>query len=62
MAKLSKEEIKQIKKEVYKEFPCDDALQQLHIARKILFKESAKTGLSIVNYIISLRQKNLKSA
>ena len=62
MAKLSKEEIEQIKKEVAKEFPCDTALQQLHIARKILSREATKTGLSIVNYVISLRQKNLKSA
>jgi len=39
---LEKDEMEEIKKEVKKEFPEDYALQQVHIARKIIAKEAEK--------------------
>ncbi len=46
-----KERIEEIKKEVEREFPGDFALQQVHIARKILSEEAKQKGLSFLEYI-----------
>lgn len=51
MYKIKKEDIEEIKKEVEKEFPNDPALQQVHIARKIIAKEAQLKGLSYIKYI-----------
>ena len=48
---LDKEEIEKIKKEIELEFPDDFALQQIHIARKIIAKEAEKKGLKYLDYI-----------
>jgi len=48
---LDTNEIEKIKKEVKKEFPHDMALQQIHIARKILAKEAELKGMSYLEYI-----------
>ena len=48
---LEEKEIEEIKKEIESEFPNDFALQQIHIARKIIAKEAAKKGLSYFDYI-----------
>lgn len=40
MEKTKDREIEEIRKKVYKEFPNDPALQQVHIARKIIAKEA----------------------
>ena len=48
---LDKKEIKEIKKKIECEFPNDFALQQIHIARKIIAKEAEKKGLSYLDYI-----------
>lgn len=37
---LNEEEIEKIKKEIELEFPNDIALQQIHIARKIISREA----------------------
>lgn len=47
-------EIDKIKKEVEEEFPNDMALQQIHIARKILAKEAKLKGMSYIEYIKSI--------
>jgi len=39
MARITKAERKKIEAAVHKEFPNDPALQQVHIARKILSRE-----------------------
>jgi len=54
MSKLKITGIMQIEKEVKSEFPDDPALQQVHIARKIIAREEKK-GLSFIKYIKSLR-------
>jgi hypothetical protein len=51
---LDKNEIKKIKKEMEKEFPHDKALQQIHMARKILAKEAELKGISYLDYIKSI--------
>ena len=57
---LDKEIIEQIKKEVEKEFPNDLALQQIHIARKIISKEAELKGLKYIEYI-KLLTKDVKA-
>lgn len=48
---LNEEEIEKIKKEIELEFPNDIALQQIHIARKILSREAEIKGLKYLDYI-----------
>lgn len=49
-----------IRKEIEREFPNDLALQQVHVARKILSKEAEKKGLQYLEYI-KLITKNLET-
>ncbi|MGQ9723693.1 MAG: hypothetical protein ACUVXA_20530 [Candidatus Jordarchaeum sp.] len=51
MSKLSEKEIEKIKRVVEEEFPNDPALQQVHIARKIIAKEAELEGLSFFEYV-----------
>jgi len=55
--KVSIDEIKRIRKEIEKEFPGDPALQEVHIARKIISKEAKIVGMSFGRYIRSLGSK-----
>ena len=48
---VKKERIKEIKKEIEKEFPFDFALQQVHIARKLLSKEAKEKKMSFLEYV-----------
>jgi len=52
------EELEKIKETVKAEFPNDPALQQIHIARKILAKEAELKGMTFPEYIKSLRNKH----
>ena len=54
MSKIRKEEIEGIREMVEDEFPDDPALQQVHIARKIIAREAKNEGLSFVEYIKTL--------
>ena len=51
-------DLETIKKELEKEFPGDFALQQIHIARKILAKEAEEKGMNFIDYI-QLQAKSL---
>ncbi len=55
--KLLKKEISKITKEIQKEFPEDSALQEVHIARKIIAKEAEMAGMSYIKYIQSWKEK-----
>ncbi len=55
--KVSIKEINKIRKEIEKEFPGDSALQEVHIARKIISKEAEIMGMSFGRYIMSLESK-----
>jgi hypothetical protein len=57
MRKVTERHIKQIRGAVGEEFPDDPALQQVHIARKILAKEAEFQGSSFLEYIKSLRNQ-----
>ena len=50
--KITEEELEEIKKMV-EEFPHDPALQQVHMASKIIAKEAEHEGLSYLEYIES---------
>jgi hypothetical protein len=54
MIELSKEDMDRIKAEVEQEFPFDDALQQVHIARRIISRKAELMGISIVSLIKKL--------
>ena len=57
---IDEQEINKIKKLVEQEFPNDIALQQIHIARKILAKEAEIKGLKYLDYI-KLLTKDIKT-
>lgn len=57
---LDENEMEIIRKAIEREFPNDLALQQVHIARKILAKEAEKKGLQYLEYI-KLITKNLET-
>ena len=57
MSKITEKEIEEIRKKVEAEFPDDPALQQVHIARKIIAKEAEHEGLSFLKYIKSLEKQ-----
>ena len=57
---LKKIDIEKIRKEIEREFPNDFALQQIHIARKIIAKEAELKGLKYLDYIKELT-KDIKA-
>lgn len=57
---LDEKEMEIIRKEIEREFPNDIALQQVHIARKIIAKEAEKKGLKYIEYI-KLITKNMET-
>lgn len=57
MSTIKERDIEEIRKTVEKEFPNDPALQQVHIARKIIAKEAESEGLSFLEYIKLLRKQ-----
>ena len=46
ITEINDAEMKKIKRQVEKEFPFDYALQQVHIARKIISLKAKKRGIS----------------
>lgn len=56
---VKKEKLEKIKEEVEQEFPGDPALQQIHIAKKILSMEAKQKGLSFLEYI-KIQTKEMK--
>ncbi len=48
---MEKKKVQDIKKEIEEEFPGDFALQQIHIARKLLAEEAKEKGITFWKYI-----------
>ena len=57
MNKITEKELREFRRAVAKEFPHDPALQQVHIARKIIAREAELRGMSFPEYVISLRRR-----
>jgi len=57
MRKVTERDIKGIGETAAQEFADDPALQQVHIARKILAKEAELQGSNFLEYIKSLRNQ-----
>ena len=57
MTELKENEVITIKKMIESEFPDDPALQQIHIARKIITKEAKDKGLSFFEYVKLMGEK-----
>ena len=51
MSKIKEKDIEEIRRVVEKDFTDDPALQQVHIARKIIAKEAQLEGLSFFEYL-----------
>jgi len=51
MSQISREEMDEIRREIEAEFPADPALQEVHIARRILAREAEIRGMSFVEYV-----------
>jgi len=56
MTKPSKMELRKIRKTVASEFPNDPALQQVHVAQRLIARQAALEGMTIPQYIRSLRK------
>jgi len=57
MDNIPQEILDEITREVEKEFPEDPALQQVHIARKIISYKAKLKGLTFIEYINFATQK-----
>ena len=58
---MKKERIEHIKRDVEREFPNDFALQQVHIARKLLAEEAKEKGVNFWEHI-KMQVKEAKDA
>jgi len=58
---MKKERVEEIKRDVEREFPNDFALQQVHIARKLLAEEAKEKGINFWEYI-KMQVKEVKDA
>ena len=56
---MKKERVEEIKRDVEREFPNDFALQQVHIARKLLAEEAKEKGINFWEYI-KMQAKEVK--
>ena len=57
MRRTTKGDLAKITKAVAKEFPNDPALQQVHIARKVLTLEAERAGMSFADHVRALSRK-----
>ena len=62
MSKITEKEMEEVRKMAKAEFPGDPALQQVHIARKIIAKEAEIEGLSFLEYAKSLGKYQTRNA
>jgi len=60
MSELKEQDKEKIRRTVEEEFPDDMALQQIHIARKIIAKEAEAEGIGFIEYIKSLKIQESK--
>jgi hypothetical protein len=62
MSKITEKEMKEARKMAKAEFPGDPALQQVHIARKIIAKEAELEGMSFLEYVKSFGKYQMMNA
>ena len=62
MGKITEKEMEEVRKTVEAEFPDDPALQQVHIARKIIAKEAELEDLSFLEYVKSFGKYQMRNA
>jgi hypothetical protein len=56
MKKITKHELSKLARSAKAEFPSDPALQQVHIARKVLAREAELNGMTYLEYVGALTQ------
>lgn len=61
MGEIAGKDIKEIRRRAAAEFPNDPAMQQVHIARKLLAQEAKKKGMPFLEYVASLRRQARKA-
>ncbi len=62
MNTLTETEIRNITEAMDREFPNDPALQQVHIARKIIALEAEREGMHYISYIKLLARRALEKS
>ena len=53
---MNKKELEKIERDVAREFPEDTALQQVHIARKLIAAKAKALGMTYFEYLMKVAQ------
>jgi hypothetical protein len=49
-------DLEEIQRLAAAEFPNDPAMQQVHVARKLIAQEAKRKGMTLLEYVASLRR------
>jgi len=56
MSGAAQEDLEEIQRLAAAEFPNDPAMQQVHVARKLVAQEAKRKGMTLLEYVASLRR------
>lgn len=56
MSGTAARDIEEIQRLAAAEFPNDPAMQQVHVARKLLAQEAKRRGMTLLEYVASLHR------
>lgn len=56
MNRTAGKDLEEIQRLAAAEFPNDPAMQQVHVARKLIAQEAKRKGMTLLEYVASLRR------
>ncbi|MCX6841358.1 MAG: hypothetical protein NTX53_03610 [candidate division WOR-3 bacterium] len=56
MSGTAEKDVREIQRLAAAEFPNDPAMQQVHVARKLIAQEARSRGMTLLEYVASLRR------
>jgi len=56
MNETAAKDLEEIQRMAAAEFPNDPAMQQVHVARKLIAQEAKRRGMTLLEYVASLRR------